>query len=225
MKIKYFLPLITAFLMVFSGFQAKAESITKAAAQEWAQHKGREILHILAQKEIRQKFAALDEIFYNDVDLDHAAKFVVGRYWKLMTKEQQAVYVPLFKRYTAGLYKAYPLDIPQGSIDYEISKVLPSADKTDVFCLIKVKQKEASSDKAENNFLTVGVVFTLVKNNNRIQVRDLKIGESSLLISFRDRFTKMIHVDNDDEIAWFLEDLQDITESDEQDIAQMLEHE
>ena len=46
-------------------------------------------------------------------------------------------------------------------------------------------------------------------------VRDLKIGESSLLIAYRERFYKMIHQDNDDEIDWFLEDLESITEDKE----------
>ena len=44
-------------------------------------------------------------------------------------------------------------------------------------------------------------------------VRDLKIEQSSLLLAFRERFQQMIHQDNDDEIAWFLEDLQAIVES------------
>ena len=42
-------------------------------------------------------------------------------------------------------------------------------------------------------------------------MRDLKVDESSLLLSFRERFYKMIHQDNDDEISWFLEDLATIT--------------
>ena len=48
-------------------------------------------------------------------------------------------------------------------------------------------------------------------------VRDLKIGESSLLIAYRERFNKMIHDDNDDEIDWFLEDLENITADKEQE--------
>ena len=36
--------------------------------------------------------------------------------------------------------------------------------------------------------------------NNHLLLRDLKIEESSLLLSFRERFYKMIHEDSDDEI-------------------------
>ena len=54
-------------------------------------------------------------------------------------------------------------------------------------------------------------------------VRDLKIGESSLLIAYRERFNKMIHDDNDDEIEWFLEDLENITADKEEENLLMLE--
>ena len=48
-------------------------------------------------------------------------------------------------------------------------------------------------------------------------MRDLKIAESSLLVTYRERFNKMIHQDNDDEIDWFLDDLMALTEDKERE--------
>ncbi|MBR1904408.1 MAG: hypothetical protein IJ824_04450, partial [Alphaproteobacteria bacterium] len=55
-----------------------------------------------------------------------------------------------------------------------------------------------------------------------VQVRDLKVEESSLLLSYRDRFYKMIHEDSDDDMTWFLEDLTALTQDTEEKNAQKL---
>ena len=60
-------------------------------------------------------------------------------------------------------------------------------------------------------------MFSLIRENGKIKVRDLKIAESSLLVTYRERFNKMIHQDNDDEIDWFLDDLMALTEDKERE--------
>ena len=67
------------------------------------------------------------------------------------------------------------------------------------------------------------MIFSLVKQENKIMVRDLKIGESSLLIAYRERFYKILHQDNDDEIEWFLEDLENLTSDKEAENQKLLE--
>ena len=54
-------------------------------------------------------------------------------------------------------------------------------------------------------------------------VQDMKIQESSMLLSFRDRFNKMIQVDSDGEIDWFLEDLEVIVSDNERENQEKLE--
>ncbi len=75
--------------------------------------------------------------------------------------------------------------------------------------------------KNESGF---NVLFSLTKNNGQIQVKDLKICESSLLVVMRNRFYKMIYEDNDEELDWFLEDLETITKDNEQKNEQNLEN-
>ena len=87
-----------------------------------------------------------------------------------------------------------------------------------MWCVIKLKK--LSSDEAQNGF---NVLFSIAKTNGLLQVRDLKIGSSSLLLAFRDRFYKMIYEDSDEDIDWFLEDLQTITRDNEQKNQQNLD--
>ena len=130
MKLKYFLlQLFFFWALLFKPYGAFANS---NEAQNWAASKGEQILKILGDKNLERKYADLDKILYEDIDLDHAARFVMGRYWRKMNDEQKETYLPLFKRYTAAAYKSFPLDIPENSIGYEIIKIQPNKDFFDV---------------------------------------------------------------------------------------------
>lgn len=211
MKIKYFLQLIILFLSITLPLHPADAALNEAVARRWAENKGSEILQILAEPNSENKYAALDKILATDIDLDYAARFVVGKYWRMMNEEQQSQYVALFKRYVTALYKNYPLDIAANSINFNIEKTLPQKDKVIVKCRISLNTLQ----KEDGKITEFRVLFVLKENGNHIQVEDLKVEDSSLLLSFRDRFYKIIHEDNDDEISWFLEDFNAIVEDTE----------
>lgn len=215
MKLKYFLQLIILFLLFF-GFSlpCKADNLTQQEAQIWAENKGREILDVLSGDDIDDKFEKLDEIADNDIDLDYAGRFVVGKYWRQMSEEQKQKYIPLFKRYTKSLYKSYDTDLNDGDVTYSVDKALTTKNGVDVFCTVKINEVEKKVDDDSKG--GIKAVFSLVKVDNRIKVRDLKIEESSFLRAYRERFYKMIHEDNEDEIDWFLEDLEAIVRDNEE---------
>ena len=193
--------------MVLFGIQMfcnAANAVLSAdTAKYWAEAKGQQILSILAGEDTSEKHKALDIILSQDIDLDYAARFVVGKYWKTMTPEQQQKYVPLFRRYVTALYKNYPLDIPQGAVTFKIDKTIAAKDTVNVYGTIFIN----TTDKNLSNAQGFKVVFTLIEKDNHPKVRDLKIEESSLLLSFRDRFYQILHQD-DGEIEWFLEDFE-----------------
>ena len=212
MKIKSFLQLIILFLTAVMLARPAFAALSEAEAKVWAENKGGEILQILAADDRQQKYDKLDEILHNDIDLDHGAKFVAGKYWRQMTEMQKEQYVPLFKRYMAATYKTYPLDIQRGAVRFTVDKVLPSKDTTDVFCTVYIAA--AITDEAKPD--GIKVIFNLNADGEKIRVRDIKVAESSLLQALRERFYKMIHQDSDDEIDWFLEDLTAIVEDTEE---------
>lgn len=43
------------------------------------------------------------------MDLDYISRFVVGKYWRQMSAEQQKKYQELFTRYALNVYKGFPL--------------------------------------------------------------------------------------------------------------------
>ena len=219
MKIKSFLQLIILFFFALGICAAAA--LTPPQAEQWAQNKGQEILQILSDKNNTDKYEQLDQILNEDIDLDFAAKFVLGKYWRQMTDTQKEQYVPLFKRYVAALYKSVPLNIDTDDIHFSIDKVVETPKGMEVWCTIQIKKIEQAADQQSKG--GIKVLFTLVENNAHIQVRDLKVEESSLLISYRDRFYKMIHQDSDDELEWFLEDFEALVQDTEQKNEEKLE--
>lgn len=220
MKIKSFLQLIILFFGIFCYSAENASALTPQTAEQWAKNKGEQILQILSAPSSAQKYEQLDAILSQDIDLDHAARFVVGKYWRQMTPEQQAEYVPLFKRYVSALYKSVPLDIKTDFIRFQIDKTSQTATGVEVWCTIFAPQIGKTAENQSQS--GIKVLFILTDANGHVQVRDLKVEESSLLLSYRDRFYKMIHEDSDDDMTWFLEDLTALTQDTEEKNAQKL---
>lgn len=221
MKLKHFLQLIILFLsvVIFSPL-ANASDFTAEEARTWADNKGKEILEIMTSVDRTKKFEQLDSLLSNDVDLDYAARFVVGKYWKKMTDEQKEKYAQIFKKYTSALYKGYPTNLEKGAVTYTIDKVISDKESQYVHCTIFIDAVEKNVDKESQG--GVHVVFRLVKNNDKIQVRDLQITETGFLVAYRERFYKMLH-DDDDDIDWFLEDLEQMTADMEADNQRKME--
>ena len=215
---KIFYRLLTLFFICGFACSAVAQTLSADEAKLWAQNKGKEIIGILTSPNSALKFQQLDEIFNRDIDLDHAAKFVMGKYWRLMSDSQKERYTTLFRRYTNSIYKLYPLDMEQGEVTFSVDRAVADKSKINIYCTVFIKKLENVSDKASKG--GIKVIFEVVQNQNVIQVRDLKINESSFLISYRERFYKMLHEDSDDDIDWFLDDLEDIVADNEAQIAQ-----
>lgn len=217
MKSKFFLQVITVVLSFFALAQtASAAPVEKETAVRWANDTGSRLIEALGNPDLESKYAVLDKMFADDVDGDYIARFTIGKYWKEMSSEQQQNYTALFKRYMLSLYKNYPLDFETNEINYNITSAQEGKLHTAVFCTVTLPEKLASE-----NFDHVNLEFTLTKDNGKIKIRDLKIGESSLLLTYRGRFYQMMK-DADEDLLWFLEDLETLTVSNERNAEEKL---
>jgi phospholipid transport system substrate-binding protein len=205
MKIKLFLQLII--FCFFVNF-AHAVQISESEARQWVAEKGNLLLDTFSEKDLETKHEKLDYLFLNHVDLDYIAQFVMGRYWRQMSEEQRERYKDLFTRYSLGVYKGFPLDF-KDRINFRVTAVETRARHTDVSTFIQMQG--APSRDLER----ILVVFRLHKSNGSIKIIDIKLFESSLILSYRSRFTKMV-TDAEEDIEWFLEELQDVVESTEE---------
>lgn len=210
MKSKIFLQLIILCFSCFWQTAEAAETIGRSEAVAWVEDKGQLLLKTFSKSDLQTKYRELDNLFLNYVDLDYIGKFVVGKYWRQMTPEQREKYLPLFKRYSMAIYKSFPLNF-SFRISFKITDVKLEADYADVTALIDL-DPEVQNIQDKKTFL---VGFRLRKIAGTLKIIDLKLAESSLILSYRNRFYEMIH-NNDDEIEWFLEDLEMTTVSTEE---------
>lgn len=209
MKSNSFLRLIIFTLCLLTAAPLRAEPINEIEAKTWAQEKGRHLLNVFSETDLNKRYAELDEMFLNDIDLDYISKFVLGKYWRQLDEKGKADYQKLFKRYALSVYKSFPLEFDTSKIDYSINRVRIERDNAVVIANIFFQL--GNKPEGKQNIL---VEFRMNKKDSRIRIIDLKIGESSLILSYRSRFYEMI-ANNDEDLGWFMEDLQTITESTE----------
>ena len=218
MKRNLFLQLIIFCFVVFIGADMSNASAGKPDAKAWVNDKGRELLDTFNETNLSEKYRRLDKLFVEHIDLDYISKFVVGKYWRQMSAEQQKRYQGIFKRYALGVYKGFPLSFDQ-KIDFEVNSVQAEKDYTDVTTTIILGEKK--DNQQPQTFL---VVFRLVEVESGYKIIDLKFAESSLILSYRSRFYELF-ANDDGDIEWFLEDLENMAVSAEKANAQRLESE
>lgn len=202
---KLFAAAAFVFLFAQNLFAApETAQISAKEASDWATKKGSEILNIISEPLSSDKYRRLDNIMLNDVDLPYIARFVVGKYWKKMTSEQQEQYLEMFNSYILGVYKTFPLEFDSSAIKYKVEKVEPKKKSADIFMSVKIEGVTTSSDNPDS---AIEVVFKVHKSDKKLKLIDMKIANSSLLQTYRTKFYDLILKD-EEEMEWFLEDFE-----------------
>lgn len=211
MKSNIFLKVII-FCCFFVGIQnSLASPISREDALSFAKTKGEELLLSFQEPDLNKRYQLLDDLFIRYVDVDYISKFVIGKYWRTMTKEQQESYRQIFNRYCLAYYKTLPLDFAS-KINYEVIDAAIDGNFTAISAVVHINNNP-------QNIQDVALVFRVHETNGTIKVVDVKIAESSMLLVYRSKFYQMITQD-EEEIDWFLEDLEDTTRSWEESLKQ-----
>ena len=205
MKRNHFLQLIIFCFYLFASFKVWANPDSQSAIM-WVNATGRELLETFNEKDMSKKHQKLDEMFLKHVDLNYISKFVVGKYWRQMNKEQQAKYQNLFQRYCMNIYKGFPLDF-KNKINFKVNNADCQSDYCEISTLVDIGIK---NNQEQEQVFVVG--FRVHKQDNSWKIIDLKLAESSLLLSYRNRFYDMISA-VDGEIDLVLEDLENSLKS------------
>lgn len=212
MKSNIFLSVIIVLSLLFYPIFAQASPVTKQDAMVFANNTGKKLLMSFQEKDLEKRYQNLDDILVKRIDIDYIGKFVIGKYWRTMTKEQQQKYMDIFKRYGLAYYKTLPLEFAS-TLSYEVKNAEIDGKFTNIFTVVHFKLNEQPQD--------LSLVFRVHEADGIIKVVDVKIAESSMLLAYRSKFYKMISK-NEEEIDWFLEDLEDITLSWEKSLSENL---
>lgn len=179
-------------------------------ARDFLNTTGERFVEALGLEDRAQKYEILDDMFEKNFDTYAMGRFVLGKTYRLLNEEQKLQYHALFKRYIKSLYKTYPRDFDPSEIKYRIMQI--SQTKKYVVGLVAVDlPEELQTDKLK----AIRLEFKLkAKENGSYLIFDVLIADVSMLVTLRGRFAQMLK-EADDEIEWFLQDLEDLTVSNE----------
>lgn len=201
MKSNIFLRVITCLLVCGFAVSVSAMPVDEQKARAFAYNQGQELLNAFKEKDLSVRYATIDQLVKQYVDIDYIAKFIIGKYWRKMSLDQQKQYRNIFERYGLAYYKTLPLDFA-ADIKYEILSVENDKEFTNVSANV-LYNLNGQAQK-------ITLVFRLHQTAQGVKAVDVKVAESSLLLTYRSKFYKMI-AEVDEEMEWFLEDFEDIT--------------
>lgn len=207
MKSNLFLQVIIFCFAFFCAPSVQASSLERQEVIEWAEQRGNELLQALSYNNLEVKYQALDNLFSRYVDTDYIAKFVMGKYWPIMTADEQLQFRRMFKLYALAIYKTYPLTLTDKVSFQIIRAVITGPNTAEVYAQIhfaSLPQQDALQD--------IMVQFNIRESASGLKLVDLKIAESSLAVTYRRKFYQLMQED-DGEVSWFLEDFQQIIDS------------
>ena len=211
--LKLFKICFVVFLLLIKSVYAESVAVVSTDARNWANSKGQELIQALGEANQITKYAKLDKMMLEDVNLDYVSKFVIGKYARLMNDEQKSRYHDLFQRYVLSLYKQVSFDFDASAVNFTIDSVTEYPKFTNVSCSVD-PGKLTQNVKIEK----VPVKFKLIRGDrNRIQAVDVEISEVSMVIEYRKRFYQMIKTE-DENMDWFLDKLNDKVVANEEKI-------
>ena len=207
--LRFFKFIFLALWLSFSTAQAASVAVNSQDARIWANTKGQELIQALAESNLAAKYAKLDTMLNEDVNLNYISKFVIGKYAKLMTPQQLAQYTNLFHRYALTLYKQFNLNFDASAVNFSIDSVVEHQNFATVNCSVDPSKVFENMRGIRIEPQIIPVKFKLIRGTkNRIQAVDVEISGVSLVIEYRKRFYEMIK-ENGEDINWFLQRFND----------------
>ncbi len=173
------LPVVIAACIVGLGApvaQAGAES-------EFIRKLGDQAISVLRAKDksLAQREAAFREILKQGFDMPLIARFALGRYWRIASKEQRRDYLNLFTEYIVQSYAA-----KLGGYKNEalvIVSTRPLENKMDVLVITRIDRPSGGPIKT---------IWRVRTTKNRLRIIDVMVEGVSMLVTHREEFAAVI---------------------------------
>jgi phospholipid transport system substrate-binding protein len=126
-----------------------------------------------------QRQARFRELFRDDFDLPGISQFVLGRYWRVATPQEQKDFLGLFQEY---LVRAYSARLGQyGGEPFRVTGSHPNGAETIV-----------TSQIIRANGAPIAVDWYLITQAGRLKITDVYVGGVSMKVTQRDEFASVI---------------------------------
>jgi phospholipid transport system substrate-binding protein len=126
-----------------------------------------------------QRVARFRELFRNDFDVPGIGQFVLGRYWRIATPQEQQEFLGLFQEYIVRAYSARLGEY--GGEPFRVTGARPNADETVV-----------TSQIIRQNGAPIQVDWYLINRGGQFKITDVYVGGVSMKVTQRDEFGSVI---------------------------------
>jgi phospholipid transport system substrate-binding protein len=140
---------------------------------------GQEAIQVLGPGvPVAQRQARFRELFRDDFDLAAIGQFVLGRYWRVATPQEQQDFLGLFQEY---LVRAYSARLGEyGGEPFRVTGVRPNGDESIV-----------NSEIIRPNSSPIAVDWYLI-GRGPYKITDVYVGGVSMKVTQRDEFASVI---------------------------------
>jgi phospholipid transport system substrate-binding protein len=171
---------LTAFVLI-AGALAPAVLAAVADPAAVINNLGNRALEVLGKNATpAQRVARFHELFRQDFDVPGIARFVLGRYWKTTTPEQQEEFVKLFEDYIAIVYSSQLAEYSGETLKVTGSRADPEGATV------------ASEIIRPAGAPPVKVEWHLADQNGTYKIRDVSVDGISMAVTQRSEFASVI---------------------------------
>ena len=167
-------------LAITALFFAVPRDATAQDARGFISRLGTEAIQVLGPSVApAQRLARFRELFRNDFDVPGIGQFVLGRYWRTATPEEQKDFLALFQEY---IVRAYSTRLAEyGGEPFRVTGSRPNGAETVV-----------SSEIIRANGSRIAVDWHLIDHGGRHKIVDVYVGGVSMKVTQRDEFAAVI---------------------------------
>jgi len=141
---------------------------------------GREAIEVLGPHiPPAQRLARFRELFRNDFDIPGIGRFVLGRYWRIATPQEQQEFLGLFQEY---IVRAYSTRLSAyGGEPFRVTGSRANGEETIV-----------ASQIIRSDGSRIVVDWYLLNGGGRFKITDVYVGGVSMKVTQRDEFASVI---------------------------------
>jgi phospholipid transport system substrate-binding protein len=171
-----------AIAVLFLGLLALAAPREAAAqdARAFINTLGSQAIQVLGPKvPAAQRVARFRELFNQDFDVPGIGRFVLGRYWRTATPQEQQEFLTLFQEY---IVRAYSQRLGEyGGEPFRVTTSRPNGEET----VVTSEVQRASGARIE-------IDWYVVNQGGKFRITDVYVGGISMKVTQRDEFAAVI---------------------------------
>lgn len=170
----------TAGLFILALAYAAPRPAAAQDARAFINTLGNQAIQVLGPSVPQQtRLARFRELFRNDFDVPGIGRFVLGRYWRLATPQEQQEFLGLFQEY---IVRAYSVRLGQyGGEPLRVTGSRPNGGETVV-----------TSEIVRPGGAPVELDWYLTNEGGRLMITDVYVGGVSMKVTQRDEFASVI---------------------------------